>query len=281
MTPNAEHMARDTSRFAPLTAALTSVSAATLVLALSASPANASDALADSTLASVQKSQVLKVCTTGDYAPFSHREDNGEFEGIDIDMAASLAKHLGASVETVATSWPTLMEDFTSGKCDIAMSGISVKLDRQAQAYFSLPYQTGGKTPIVRCDDVKKYQTVDQINRPDVRITVNPGGTNERFANEFLSEATRVAHGDNRTIFNNIIENRADVMVTDAIETQLQASRHPELCSVHPESPFTFSQKGYLLPLGDNIWKAYVDQWLTQMQGTGEQAAIFDKWIKG
>lgn len=281
MTPNAEHMARDTSRFAPLTAALTSVSAATLVLALSASPANASDALADSTLASVQKSQVLKVCTTGDYAPFSHREDNGEFEGIDIDMAASLAKHLGASVETVATSWPTLMEDFTSGKCDIAMSGISVKLDRQAQAYFSLPYQTGGKTPIVRCDDVKKYQTVDQINRPDVRITVNPGGTNERFANEFLSEATRVAHEDNRTIFNNIIENRADVMVTDAIETQLQASRHPELCSVHPESPFTFSQKGYLLPLGDNIWKAYVDQWLTQMQGTGEQAAIFDKWIKG
>lgn len=280
MTPHAEQPLRTPSRRPLPHAILGSMSAAGLSLAF-AMPSAASDALADSTLARVQQSQVLRVCTTGDYAPFSHREDNGDFEGIDIDMAASLAKSLGATVESVPTSWPTLMEDFTSGKCDIAMSGISVKLDRQAQAYFSQPYQTGGKTPIVRCEDVDKYQTVAQINQPSVRITVNPGGTNERFANEFLSDATRLAHDDNRTIFNNIIEDRADVMVTDAIETQLQASRHPELCSVHPETPFTFSQKGYLLPLGDNIWKAYVDQWLTQMQGTGEQAAIFEKWING
>ena len=280
MTPNAEHSTRQPSRRARSTAIFSGVTAATLSLTL-AMPAAASDSLADSTLSRVKDTQVLKVCTTGDYAPFSHREDDGEFEGIDLDMAASLAASLGASVETVPTSWPTLMEDFTSGKCDIAMSGISIKLDRQAQAYFSLPYQTGGKTPIVRCEDVDKYQTVAQINQPGVRITVNPGGTNERFANEFLGDATRVAHNDNRTIFNNIIEDRADVMVTDAIETQLQASRHPALCSVHPDAPFTFSQKGYLLPLGDNIWKAYVDQWLTQMQGTGEQAAIFEKWIQG
>ncbi|MCK8068144.1 transporter substrate-binding domain-containing protein [Cobetia sp. 1CM21F] len=280
MTPNAEQPMRTSSRRTLSAAILGGATAAGLSLAF-AMPAAASDALSDSTLSRVQQGQVLKVCTTGDYAPFSHREDNGDFEGIDIDMAASLARSLGATVQTVPTSWPTLMEDFTSGKCDIAMSGISVKLDRQAQAYFSKPYQTGGKTPIVRCEDVDKYQTVAQINQPSVRITVNPGGTNERFANEFLSDATRVAHNDNRTIFNNIIEDRADVMVTDAIETQLQASRHPELCSVHPDSPFTFSQKGYLLPLGDSIWKAYVDQWLTQMQGTGEQAAIFDKWING
>jgi len=217
---------RTSSRRALSAAILGGATAAGLSLAF-AMPAAASDALSDSTLSRVQQGQVLKVCTTGDYAPFSHREDNGDFEGIDIDMAASLAKSLGATVQTVPTSWPTLMEDFTSGKCDIAMSGISVKLDRQAQAYFSQPYQTGGKTPIVRCEDVDKYQTVAQINQPSVRITVNPGGTNERFANEFLSDATRVAHNDNRTIFNNIIEDRADVMVTDAIETQLQASRHP------------------------------------------------------
>ena len=144
---------RTASRRALSAAILGGATAAGLSLAF-AMPAAASDALSDSTLSRVQQGQVLKVCTTGDYAPFSHREDNGDFEGIDIDMAASLAKSLGATVQTVPTSWPTLMEDFTSGKCDIAMSGISVKLDRQAQAYFSQPYQTGGKTPIVRCEDV-------------------------------------------------------------------------------------------------------------------------------
>ncbi|MFP5303968.1 transporter substrate-binding domain-containing protein, partial [Cobetia sp. SIMBA_158] len=76
-------------------ASLGGATAAGLSLAF-AMPAAASDAQSDSTLSRVQQGQVLKVCTTGDYAPFRHREDNGDFAGIDIDMAASLAKSLGA-----------------------------------------------------------------------------------------------------------------------------------------------------------------------------------------
>ena len=43
----------------------------------------------------------LRVCTTGDYKPYSFLKADGTFEGIDIDMADSLAKSLG--VPAVAT----------------------------------------------------------------------------------------------------------------------------------------------------------------------------------
>ncbi|WP_435104546.1 transporter substrate-binding domain-containing protein [Arhodomonas sp. AD133] len=244
--------------------------------------AHAASADETSTLDDVQAAGEVRVCTTGDYKPFTYwNAETESFEGIDIDMAENLASALGVETRFVKTSWPTLMEDFTAGKCDIAMGGISVKLDRQAQAYFSDPYLAGGKTPIARCDDVERFQRVEQINQPDVDVVVNPGGTNERFARRELADANIMVHDDNTTIFGKIVDGTADVMVTDAIETELQANLNAELCAVHPDAPFTYSEKGYLLPRGDDVWKAWVDQWLHLVRKTGEFESIYAKWVEG
>ena len=85
----------------------------------------------ESHLDKVLQQKTLEVCTTGDYKPYTFLKEDGSYEGIDIDMAQSLAKSLGANVKWVKTSWKTLTPDFASGKCDIAMGGISVTLERQ------------------------------------------------------------------------------------------------------------------------------------------------------
>ncbi|WP_285143166.1 transporter substrate-binding domain-containing protein, partial [Serratia ureilytica] len=58
-----------------------------------------------------------------------------------------------AKVKWVKTSWKTLTPDFASGKCDIAMGGISVTLERQKQVFFADKLDTDGKIPLVRCTD--------------------------------------------------------------------------------------------------------------------------------
>ncbi|MGN6703673.1 MAG: transporter substrate-binding domain-containing protein, partial [Burkholderiaceae bacterium] len=82
-----------------------------------------------SRLDDIQKAGVLRVCTTGDYRPVTNLKADGGFEGMDIDMAQSLAKALGVEAQFVKTSWPKLMDDFQE-KCDIAMGGVSVTLER-------------------------------------------------------------------------------------------------------------------------------------------------------
>ncbi|MDR5855871.1 transporter substrate-binding domain-containing protein [Caballeronia sp. LZ062] len=221
----------------------------------------------------------LRVCTTGDYKPYSFLRPDGQFEGIDIDLADNLAKSLGAKPEYVKTSWSNLMNDFIA-KCDIAVGGVSTTLDRQKRAFFTAPYMEDGKTPIVRCADVDKYQTVAQIDQPTVRTIVNPGGTNERFAKQFFAHSQLIEYPDNVTIFKQILDGRADVMVTDASETLLQQKLNPGLCSVHPDKPFQFGEKAYLLPRGDVAWQQYVDQWLHLARSTGEFQAVVDKWLK-
>jgi cyclohexadienyl dehydratase len=250
-----------------------------LGLLLIAAPAAHAQAPA-SRLDTVIAQKLLRVGTTGDYKPFSFlNPETQAFEGIDIDMARALAGALGAEPRFVQTAWPNLMGDQAADKFDIAMGGISVTLERQKTAWFSSPYLSSGKTPIARCADQARFQTLAEIDRPGVRLIVNPGGTNERFARASIKQATLTVFDDNRTIFDQILAGRADVMITDAIETVLQQKLHPGLCAIHPDQPFNASELAYLLPR-DVPFKLFVDQWLHQAQISKEFAAIYDKWLK-
>jgi len=232
------------------------------------------------TLERVLESGTLRVCSPGDYRPFSFTEDGEHFEGLDVDLVASLASSLDdADVEFVKTTWSDLMTDFTSGKCDIGVGGISVTLERQQQAFFSVPYMINGKTPLVRCEDVDKYQTIEDINQPDVRVIFNPGGSNETFAKTKLADADLILYKDNVGIFNELVENRADVFVNEAAEGRVQSKRHPELCAVNPDDPLKYAEMAYLLPQGDVVFKHYVDQWFHLQKASGAYAELEQQWL--
>ena len=222
---------------------------------------------------------VLRVGSTGDYKPFTYRTAGGAgFIGLDMALAADLAASLGVRLEVVPTTWGAMMGDLGNDRFDLAMGGVSVSLERQKKAFFSLPYLRDGKTPIARCEDAQKYQALADIDRPGVRLIVNPGGTNERFARAHAPHAKLEVFPDNVTIFDRIVAGGADVMITDAIEARLQQRLHPKLCAIHPDSPFDFSEKAVLLPR-DAVLKAYVDQWLHQAIETGAFARTSEQWL--
>ena len=224
---------------------------------------------------------ILRIGTTGDYRPFTWLDkETSTYSGMDVELAQSLARALGVRVEFVATSWPKLAADFQDGKFDVAMGGVSVTLERAKWGVFSSPYLRDGKTPITRCSDAGVYATLPQIDRPGVRVVVNPGGTNERFVRARLHWADLSVFPDNARIFDEIAQGRADVMITDASETRYQAKLRPGvLCAIHPDAPFDFAEKAYWLRR-DFALKAFVDQWLHLEMENGEFAAIRAKWLE-
>jgi len=233
---------------------------------------------AHSLLDQVIQSGELRVGTTGDYQPYSHLLSDGRYEGIDIELAKDLAQSLGVKLVLVPTSWPTLMRDLKAKKYDIGMSGISKKLSRQAQGLFSRAYTISGKTPIARCEDQDTFNSLADINKSSVRVIVNPGGTNEVFAKQHITEAELILHPENTTIFEAIIAGQADVMITDEEEVLLQSAQSSLLCPCMPGKTFNQFEKAYLLPR-DLIWKAYVDEWLQQRQLEGKVDSIFQSFL--
>ncbi len=227
-------------------------------------------------LAQILGTLQLRVGTTGDYPPFSLRQitpDGADYSGIDIQLAHELAHHLGVGIIFVPTTWPTLMHDLNAGHFDIAMSGVSRTESREKSAYFSTAYLSGGKTPIVRCEDVDRFDTLNKIDQPDVRLIVNPGGTNERFVDDNIRRAQIERFDDNRSIFTQIIRKQADVMITDRIEVTHQSALHPGLCPAMKEN-LNLQEKAYLLPQDTNL-KAAVDAWLALRTTRDKISSLF------
>jgi len=190
-----------------------------------------------------------------------------------------MAKALGVKVEFVKSPWAQLMDTFVD-KCDVGVGGISVTLERQKRAFFTEPYMVNGKAPITKCENVQKFQTVADIDKPSVTVIENPGGSNERFARANFKQAKIVIFNDNTKIFDEILKGNADVMISESVETIVQQKLHPGLCAVNPGKPLQYGEMAYLLPRGDVVFKARVDQWLHLAKASGDYDRTTSAWLK-
>jgi cyclohexadienyl dehydratase len=229
-------------------------------------------------LPAIAQRGAVRVCSTGDYRPFTYRDPQGNWSGLDIEMARDMAARLGVRLDLVPTTWANLVNDLND-KCDAAMGGISITLDRAKQALYSAPYLRDGKAAIVRCADASKFRTLSDIDRPDIRVVVNPGGTNADFDKKHLHNAQVVTYPDNNTIFEQLTNNAADVMITDVSEIRWQANQNPQLCGQSLDHPFTFEQKGYLVPRATTDVQQWINEWLNIAQNDGTYAALSRKYL--
>jgi len=256
------------------------IGAATLLLSAcsTAKDPSESSSQAESALQRIEGSGTVKICTTGDYRPFTYLDPNtDEWSGIDIDMAKNLAASLGAEVEFVSTSW----DDFTADmqdSCDVGVGGLSISTERATQMYMSDATVQDGKTPITLCQSQEKYDSIEKINDESVDVITPVGGTNEEFAEKHFPDANIIRWDDNNTIFDQIVAGDADVMVTDAPETKWVSHTEQKLCAVNPGTPLNFSEQGYAVRLGDEEMLEYVNTWLRIVKNDGTYSAAEKKW---
>lgn len=84
-------------------------------------------------------------------------------------------------MEIVPTTWKTLLDDLKENKYDIAMGGITRTVKRQSSANMTEPYLIFGKCFLVKKRRKEKYNSLEAVDKPNVRIGVNIGGTNEIY----------------------------------------------------------------------------------------------------
>ena len=228
-----------------------------------------SDAAASKTEEILERG-VLKVGSTGDYQPMSYLDpETGSYVGFDSELAEDLAESLGVDLEYVETSWPTLMDDTLAGKFDLAICGITVTDARKEQALMSDGYLENGKTILCRAEDAGRYTSLDAINRPEVRVMVNPGGLNEQFARENLPDATLIIHDVNQEIPGLVAEGEADIMITEIMEAGYYVGQDGRLAAPLIYEPFTHGELGVLMPKGSEDLLDYVNGFLAKEKKSG------------
>jgi ABC-type amino acid transport substrate-binding protein len=222
----------------------------------------------------------LLIGTTGDYRPLSFREGDGTYWGFGIEVAKEIAGGLGVGIEFVKTSWPTLTADVLADPqtFDFAIGGITITDARRETMLMSDGYLANGKTILCRASERDSYKSLADIDKPGVRVMVNPGGLNEKFANEHLTHATILVHQKNEEIPALIAEGKADVMITEITEAPYYVQSDPRLAAPLLNEPFTHGEIGVLMQKGQEDLLQMVNNTIQKMKSDGTLRRLHEKY---
>ena len=218
--------------------------------------------------------------TTGDYRPLSFCQPDGTYWGFGIDIANEIARRLGVNIEFKKTSWPTLTADVLTEPqlFDLAIGGITITDTRRETMLMSEGYLANGKTILCRASEADRYKSLDDIDKPEVRVMVNPGGLNEKFANENLPHAKIVVHQKNEEIPALIAEGTADVMITEITEAPYYVQTDQRLAAPLLNAPFTHGEIGVLMQKGQEDLLQIVNNVIRQMKSDGSLRKLHEKY---
>lgn len=231
-------------------------------------------------VAEIVERGTLLVGTTGDYRPLSFREEDGIYWGFGIEVAQEIARHLNVEIEFVKTSWPTLTADVQAEPqlFDMAIGGITITDARCETMLMSEGYLANGKTILCRATETNRFQSLADIDKPEVRVMVNPGGLNEKFANENLTHATIIVHQKNEEIPSLVAEGEADVMITEITEAPYYVKTDTRLAAPLMNEPFTHGKIGVLMRKGQEDLMDVVNTTIRKMKSDGTLRRLHEKY---
>ena len=96
--------------------------------------------------------ETLVMATNAAFPPYEYVDDNGEFAGIDVEIASLIADELGMKLEIVDTEFGSIIGGVQSGKYDMGMAGMTVTDERKEQVNFSNTYAHAKQVVIVKTD---------------------------------------------------------------------------------------------------------------------------------
>lgn len=258
------------------TSKLLALAATALATSLSLAPL----AHAGPRLDKIMDGKLIRVGTPGDYRPFAIKTDAG-YAGHDIDVVEAMAKELGVKIEYVPTTWPNLMKDLQANKFDVAVGGITRNVARIRLVEMLPGYAPFGKVALVRSAEKARYQAPADLNKPEVRVIKNPGGTNEAYVLENLKAAQVSTHDKNAEIPALIAEGKGDVMITETFEALHYSRVDTRLHAAFIDAPLTpRSTLGFMLPTDDADYTRVMGFVWGQLDSHGGLKQAADKWLK-
>ncbi len=107
------------------------------------------------------ESKTLTLATSADFPPYESIGDNGEYVGIDIEIAQAIADKLGYELKVENMDFDSIITAVSSGKADMGMAGLTVTDERLQSVDFSTSYATGIQAVIVA--ENSPITTVDDL----------------------------------------------------------------------------------------------------------------------
>jgi len=211
----------------------------------------------------------VRVCIWPDYYGVTLRSTRTQqLGGIDIELSAEFAKDLGAKLSYVDSSFPKLIEDLLSERCDVAMFAIGVLPQRAAALKFSQPYMQSDIYGVTTRSNRALRNWAD-IDQPGVQVAVQAGTFMEPVMAAGLKQAKMVVIKPPQTREQELEAGRVDVFMTDYPYSRRLLDNADWARLVAPPTPYHVLPYAYAVKPGDDAWLKRVDEFVARIKRDG------------
>jgi Na+/H+-dicarboxylate symporter/ABC-type amino acid transport substrate-binding protein len=246
-------------------------------------PAPAPIAREESALDRIKNRQLMRACYVDRLPPQSYLNQSGQLGGFDIELAHRLARDLGVRLDLIPIERQKFVQRLEDGWCDIVATGLTITAQRARRASFSQPYLSDGLAVVVPDARRKLFTSIEKLREEKgLRIAVLSGLTlYEEHLRRLLPDAeiVRLASVED-FFFQSEGREPADALMTLAMIGSAYTLLYPSHSLVVPK-PVVRVPVALALPGGDQVFKAYVDNWLLLQEQSGRLDELYGYWVLG
>ncbi|MBR2889599.1 MAG: amino acid ABC transporter substrate-binding protein [Oscillospiraceae bacterium] len=171
----------------------------------------------------------LIMSTNAEFPPYENTDDNGNFIGIDIEIAQAIANKLGLELVIDDMDFDAALLAVQNNKSDIVMAGVSVTDDRLLVMDFSESYATGIQVVIV-----KEGSNVTMDNLGEKMIGTQRGTTGYIYASaspedDGYGEDHVIAYDNGMSAVQALMNNQVDCVIIDKAPAMEFVKNNPGL----------------------------------------------------
>jgi polar amino acid transport system substrate-binding protein len=160
------------------------------------------------------------------FPPFEMLDSRGQPAGVSVDMAKALGQFLGRPVRFENIPFDGLIPSLKTGKVDIVISSMTFTADRAQSIDFSDPYLKMGLS--ILANKNSNIQSINDVDRPNVRVAVKKGTTGHVYAVQHLNNARVLVFNDDATCATEVAQGKADCMIYDQVSVFQHWKKYPD-----------------------------------------------------
>ena len=168
-------------------------------------------ASADAAAVTTVNAGKLTMSTNAAFPPYEMTTDSGDFEGIDIDVAAAIAEKLGLELQVDDMDFDAALLAAQNGKSDMVMAGVTVTDERLKVMDFSDTYAEGIQSIIVKEDST--IASPDDL--ADKMIGTQRGTTGYIYCSDDFGDDHVTPYDDGLTAVQALNNGQVDAVVID------------------------------------------------------------------
>ncbi len=216
----------------------------------------------------------LTMSTNAAFPPYESTDDNGNFIGIDIDVAAAIAEKLGLELQVDDMDFDAALLAAQNGKSDLVMAGVTVTEDRQLVMDFSDSYATGIQSIIVKEDS--DIASPDDL--ADKMIGTQRGTTGYIYCSDDFGDEHVTPYDDGLTAVQALVNGQVDAVVIDNAPAKEFVAANPGLKILDT----SYAEEDYAIGVakGNTAMLDAINGALEELKNDGTLQAIIDKYIK-